>query len=111
MHFHGTSDTVAPYDGNVATGTPSVAETIAAWATRDGCTGQPTETFRKGDAHCSTYEACMSGANVTLCTIDMGGHTWPGGPVLIGLGNTSTNLSATDAMWTFFSAHPLALKP
>ena len=41
----------------------------------------------------------------------MGGHTWPGGPVLIGLGNTSMNLSASDAMWTFFAAHPLVLTP
>jgi polyhydroxybutyrate depolymerase len=107
MHFHGTADMLVPYGGDATMGIPSVADTIAGWAARDGCTGEPLETFRKGDAHCTTHGACAEGAEVTLCTIDNGGHTWPGGTPIVALGNTSTNLSATDAMWTFFLAHPM----
>jgi polyhydroxybutyrate depolymerase len=50
-----------------------------------------------------TYEGC----DVTLCTVDGGGHTWPGGLPVPTLGATTTDISATDAMWTFFSAHHL----
>jgi polyhydroxybutyrate depolymerase len=107
MHFHGTADPLEPYDGSDTLGFPSVAATIAGWASRDGCTGAPVETYHHGDAHCSTYEHCAAGANVTLCTIDGGGHTWPGGTPVPPFGATSTDLSATDAMWSFFAAHPL----
>ena len=107
MHFHGTADTLVPYAGNVGQNYPDVASTFAAWAKRDGCVGQPTESFRKADAHCATYAACTAGATVTLCTIDGGGHTWPGGTPVPSLGYTTPNLSATDAMWDFFKKNPL----
>ncbi len=105
MDFHGTADSVVPYAGNASYS--SAADTIAAWAKRNGCAGQPVETFRKGDAHCATYATCVDRATTTLCTIDNGGHTWPGGLPIPALGVTTTNLSATDAMWTFFTEHPL----
>ena len=107
MHFHGTADTLVPYDGDPAQNFPDVASTFAAWAKRDGCVGQPTETFRKLDAHCATYATCAAGATVTLCTIDGGGHTWPGGTPIPSLGYTTPNLSATDAMWDFFKKNPM----
>jgi polyhydroxybutyrate depolymerase len=107
MEFHGTADTLVPYNGNASQGFPDVASTFAAWAKRDACIGQPTESYRNADAHCSTYATCAGGATVTLCTIDGGGHTWPGGTPVPSLGYTTPNLSATDAMWDFFTKHPL----
>ena len=107
IEFHGTADTIVAYDGNAAQGFPDVASTFAAWAKRDGCVGQPTETYRNADAHCATYATCAGGAAVALCTIDGGGHTWPGGTPVPSLGYTTPNLSATDAMWDFFTKHPL----
>jgi polyhydroxybutyrate depolymerase len=107
IHFHGTMDTLVPYDGSASMGFASVADTFAGWGTRNKCTDQPSETFRMADAHCSSYLACAGGAQVTLCTVDNGGHTWPGGTPIPGLGYTTTNISATDAMWSFFQAHPL----
>jgi len=107
MHFHGTADSLVPYDGSTSMGFPPVLDTFHGWADRDGCTGAPTQTYAKGDATCSTYTQCAGGAEVTLCTIDGGGHTWPGGTPVPSLGVTSTDINATDAMWTFFSAHHL----
>lgn len=107
MHFHGTLDPLVPWNGDPTLGFPPVPDTFAGWATRDGCTGDPTSTYDKGDAHCATYDKCGAGATVTLCTIDNGGHTWPGGLPVPALGNTSTDISATDEMWTFFTKHPL----
>lgn len=105
MEFHGTSDPVVPYDGDPAIDYPSVADTIAGWVQRDGCQGAATTTYDSGDATCVTYGDCTGGAEVTLCTIAGGGHTWPGGTPFPLLGNTSTDISATDAMWTFFQKH------
>jgi polyhydroxybutyrate depolymerase len=44
---------------------------------------------------------------VSLCTVTGGGHTWPGGLPVPSLGYTTSNISATDAMWDFFTKHPL----
>jgi polyhydroxybutyrate depolymerase len=106
MHFHGTADTLVPYNGDPTNGFISVPDSFAGWAMRDQCQGTPVETFNKVDSSCSSYTNCAGGAEVTLCTVQNGGHTWPGGPT-IPYGYTTPYLNATDAMWTFFAAHPL----
>ncbi len=105
LHIHGTADTVVPYDGSVALGFASVATTIAGWVARNGCTGEATEVFARGDARCVAYPGCAGGAAVELCTITGGGHTWPGGGPFPG-GHQSRDLDATARLWAFFVAHP-----
>ncbi|MGZ3438986.1 MAG: extracellular catalytic domain type 1 short-chain-length polyhydroxyalkanoate depolymerase [Polyangia bacterium] len=107
IHFHGTADTLVPYDGSTSNGFGSVPDTFAGWGTRDACTDTPSVTFMMGDVTCNSYLHCGGGAQVTLCTVQNGGHTWPGGLPVPSLGYTTTNISATDAMWSFFQAHPL----
>jgi polyhydroxybutyrate depolymerase len=107
IHFHGTADTLVPYDGDTAMGFTAVADDFAAWATRDGCTDKASQTYSMGDVTCNSFLHCNGGAQVTLCTVQNGGHTWPGGTPVPALGYTTTNISATDAMWSFFQAHPL----
>jgi polyhydroxybutyrate depolymerase len=106
MHFHGTADPLVPYNGNMQMGFPSVPDTWHGWATRNGCTDQPFMSFMKGDSSCQTYKQCGGGVETILCTVQNGGHTWPGGLPVPSLGNTTTDLSATDAMWDFFQRHP-----
>jgi polyhydroxybutyrate depolymerase len=107
MHFHGTADPLVPYDGDPALSFPSVQDTFTGWAARNACPGAPVTTFSKGDTSCSTYAGCAAGVSVTLCTVQGGGHTWPGGLPVPALGYTTDNISATDAMWTFFTHNPL----
>ncbi|HEY2748909.1 MAG TPA: PHB depolymerase family esterase [Polyangia bacterium] len=108
IHFHGTADPLVPYNGDATMGFISVADDFAGWAMRDGCTdAMPATTFTNGDSSCASYLNCAGGAQVTLCTVQNGGHTWPGGTPVPSLGYTTTDLSATDAMWSFFQAHPL----
>jgi polyhydroxybutyrate depolymerase len=107
MEFHGTADRLLPYQGDWKTGLPSAPANSAAWASRDGCVDALTQTYDDRDSVCETFEQCAGGADVTLCTIRGGGHTWPGGEPLPWLGYTTPYLSATDAMWTFFQAHPM----
>jgi len=107
LEFHGTLDGVVPYGGSVVNGFPSVDSTIAEWVEIDGCDGAPSESFAQGDSHCESYGGCGEGAAVVVCTVEGGGHTWPGGFPVPALGWTSPDLSATDMMWEFFASHPL----
>ncbi len=101
MDFHGTADPIVPWGGSAGLGFPSVPDTIAGWARRDGCTGTPHTTFDHGDTHCETYDACDGGVEVTLCTVEGGGHWWPGGIL------THNGIDATSAMWDFFTRYRL----
>ena len=115
LHTHGTQDPLVPYAGgnpvlNVGlTGTldfPSVAASVGRWREINGCDPQSTTLFHNGDATCTRW-GCVGGSEVVLCTIDGGGHTWPGGLPIPFLGKTSTDIDATEAIISFFAAHPM----
>lgn len=107
LHFHGTSDLLVAYNGGGLSGFRSVAASTSGWVERNGCDATPQVTFDREDTQCETWSGCRDGAEVTLCTVDGGGHTWPGGAQLPAGGHTTTAISASDAMWDFFSRHPL----
>ncbi len=107
MIFHGTLDSIVPYAGNPLLGYPSVSANVEHWTTHNRCGDQKQSSFSKGDASCEAYTACQDGAQVEVCTILGGGHTWPGGLPVPQLGYTSLSLRATDAMWDFFLKHPM----
>jgi polyhydroxybutyrate depolymerase len=71
MHSHGTNDLIVPYNGSGAM--PATPESFAYWGQVNGCTGNPVETYTKGNSHCDTYQSCGAGVEVTLCTVN-GGH-------------------------------------
>ena len=47
------------------------------------------------------------GSEVELCTVTGGGHQWPGGELLPYGATLSLNLDASEAIATFFDAHPM----
>jgi polyhydroxybutyrate depolymerase len=106
IHFHGTADTLVPYDGN-GLDYPSVADTIARWAEIDGCAGAAVEDFAMDDVHCEIHADCEDGTAVRLCTVEGGGHCWPGNPECAVFGTSTTTISANDEMWAFFEQHTL----
>ncbi len=114
LHFHGTSDLLVPYKGGQSGGIPgvpafiSVAESIAGWRERDKCPpGDGKPFYQQGDATCVRWSGCEQGSEVVLCTLEGGGHTWPGGVPVPALGKTSNDINATGAMVQFFKAHPM----
>ncbi len=109
IHFHGTSDFVVPFDGGGLGGGKSVDDTIAGWVQRNGCKdAAPTSVYQNGDATCEEYQQCTDGASVRLCTISGGGHQWPGGESAGAVGGKlSTDISASEEMFSFFAAHPM----
>jgi polyhydroxybutyrate depolymerase len=98
LMFNGTADPLVSY--------PAAAGSYGGWGDLNGCTGEPEEVFANGDSSCVSYPECADGATTSFCTVEGGGHTWPGSFPIPRLGNTTADLSATDAMWDFFVAHP-----
>lgn len=106
LAFHGTSDLLVRWDGGWF-GLESPQATIQKWRQRNQCSQSTATAFQKGDALCEAAQGCA--ADVILCLIDGGGHTWPGGLVVPALGHTSSDLDATSAMLDFFLEHPMKL--
>jgi polyhydroxybutyrate depolymerase len=94
---HGTGDLIVSYS--------FVGPTVDFWVAKNGCTTMST-TFTNGDTSCVTHSGCTAGADVVLCTVQDGGHQWPGGDELPFLGKKTDAIVATDAIWDFFVAHP-----
>jgi polyhydroxybutyrate depolymerase len=106
--FHGTSDPIVPYKGSPGNFLPPVEEWAKEWATRNGCELASQALPTNGDVSGIEYKNCQDNAAVILYTIDRGGHTWPGGKPIPLVGKTSQDINASETMWQFFSAHPLA---
>ncbi len=106
LAFNGTADSLVPYGGNGA-GYPGVVETVSGWAARNGCQAAPRQTSKNGNVTCVTYDGCKAGTEVSHCTVEGGGHQWPGGVPVPFLGNSTNDINATDVMWDFFVRHPL----
>jgi polyhydroxybutyrate depolymerase len=105
FHFHGTEDEVVSYDGYVG-GYMSVDTNLANWAERNGCDSNATVFFHEADTTCSVWSNCDDNAEVRLCSIEGGGHGWPGGGGSGPYGGSVTDtISASDMMWDFFSEH------
>lgn len=105
LHFHGDDDQVVRYEGYG--GYLSAEASCEGWAARNGCDATSQVTFSEDDVECRTWAGCAEGAEVRLCTIAGGGHTWPGGAPLPLLGRTTQTVSASRWAWTFFEAHPM----
>lgn len=105
LHFHGDADLIVPYRG--FGGFVSVDDTMDGWVERNGCSAGSSEDLDRGDALCESWSGCTDGATVRLCTIRGGGHQWPGGVTIPGLGSNTSDISATEMMWQFFSMHSL----
>ena len=96
LHFHGTADKCALYNGGSECGgcfasmmgglgrfmkhdtwaCDPVPESLAAHAKVNGCSAETKIIFTQGDTICERWQGCPAGASVTLCTMNGAGHTW-----------------------------------
>jgi polyhydroxybutyrate depolymerase len=104
-HFHGTADTIVPYDG--FGGYTSVDSTMKYWVSNNGCNAKSQVFFQQAEVTCKEWTGCHDDATVRLCTISEGGHQWPGGMTIPGLGNNTNVISASNEVWSFFASHPM----
>jgi poly(3-hydroxybutyrate) depolymerase len=137
LHVHGTEDRLVAYNGNPDFGWDGVQAYADGWSARNGCTELAALSFANASASASTAATtaaaatntsvrCMSRCggmrNVTLCTVQGGGHAWPAGrcggafgPCSLNLGPIGTLdvvgeplLQTADEIWRFFSDKTLA---
>ena len=81
------------------------------WADRNGC-HQPAHPLPATTKTTGIrYEGCQNAADVVLYRVEGQGHAWPGGPALPLLGDSVSDINASEVMWTFFQQHPLAHDP
>jgi len=145
FYTHGREDQCALYEGgecggcfqlamNELLGTdiepsywtcPAVPGYLDAWAAASGCTGAPETTLDEDGAVCVTRDTCGGSAVVTLCTLEGGGHAYPG----VGIESCNNNpegqtcevmqryvgpahdFPLNERMWDFFTQHSLASAP
>jgi polyhydroxybutyrate depolymerase len=118
MHFHGTDDRFAPFDGGQGERSVSqihffsVKHSIDNWVGANGCPREPIVTSLDSKVDDGTkvtrslYGPGKAGAEVVLYRIEGAGHTWPGRkPSLLFLGKSTLNILANDLMWEFFEKH------
>jgi polyhydroxybutyrate depolymerase len=107
LHIHGTADSTVPYS--------AAARGIEVYRALNNCseTGPPIQTYANGAATCASY--CPAPlANVTLCSVEGGGHEWFGSPLCgIVSGNAAgcQDLQSTRQVWEFFKRHTRELAP
>ena len=109
--FHGTADTIVPFDGGISGPSemplPDIPQWVAALAIRNGCDPSPLPQETNGEVTTTRFNNCQ--ADVNFYTISGGGHSWPGGepiPEFI-VGHTTQDIDATRVMWEFFMQHTL----
>ncbi|AKJ63739.1 alpha/beta fold hydrolase [Kiritimatiella glycovorans] len=123
IHFHGTADELAPFNGGRGKGTSnvpaamrpeffSVEHSINCWVEANGCAKEPTVTPMPDTADDGmrvirkVWGGGKNGSEVVLYEIEGGGHTWPGmEPPAAMLGESTKDISANDLMWDFFRKH------
>jgi len=84
-------------------------QNLEAWARLDGCRPQPAVDAPAPGITRRAWSGCRAGSSVLLYTVDGGGHTWPGSPVVLSaaaFGPTTEAISATHLMLGFFGTHP-----
>ncbi len=137
LSFHGTDDPILLFNGGVgerlgnilgdggtidlqATGEVDIPEAdldgegypeaAQAWATGNGCTGDPQDEDVTDTLIERTWD-CPADGPVEFFIIEGGGHTWPGSEFSNKLANimgpTDMDTNANEAIWRFFQRFQL----
>ncbi len=121
LMINGTGDPVVFWQGGklLNNTTAAVLPTSAAvdfWVKQNACNPMPETTrLPHHGSQCGTrthvdrYSGATPRSDVVFYTVERGGHTWPGGPLMQtqwSLGRVSRDFKATEVIWQFFKEHP-----
>jgi polyhydroxybutyrate depolymerase len=108
ISFHGTADTMNPYNGDKTSRWGSGVQAAAQrWAAENRCGKTSAQAPVVPLVTTTAYRSCT--APVELYTITGGRHAWPGTPDSMVRGSTNPKLNADELIWSFFEAHPLGV--
>ncbi len=104
--IHGTEDIIVDYSLAVAS--------VDAWIAYNQCSVEPQVVYQQGDVECVSYDQCAQGATTEFCTVDGGGHNWPGSfdlfeadpETFYWAGKNTRDIDASAEIWRFFVKHP-----
>ena len=109
LAFNGDSDFIVRYGGGFPSswnGLPSAPATADRWDQRNACAASPRRViWSNQEVKCEAAAACR--ADRVLCTVEGGGHTWPGGMAVPYLGHTTADVDASETILDFFAGHAL----
>jgi polyhydroxybutyrate depolymerase len=130
--FHGTDDPITLFNGGVDTGaipgfndelahrlerllavvdTEGYPANVAAWAERNGCQPESTDTEVSPEVVHRVHE-CPEGADVEFYVVVGGGHSWPSSEFSRSIeqivGYTTFDIDGTRDAWAFMSRFSLA---
>ena len=123
--INGTKDPLMPWKGGYAHlgrlkvgKVLSTHDTVKFWIANNKCQSKPTVTLKPDKdpkdgtrVSCEVYSGGKNRTEVTLYTVQDGGHTWPNGfqylPKLI-IGRTSRDINANEVIWDFFKKHSVS---
>ena len=106
LAFNGTGDFLVRYRGGFPASfweLASAPETRDRWEKRKSCAAARRTVWSSREVKCEAAPGCS--AEHVVCTVEGGGHTWPGGVIVPWLGHTTDEVSATDTMLDFFARH------
>jgi polyhydroxybutyrate depolymerase len=130
LTFHGTADPILKFNGGVDLGSigggsadaptttrppadlngPGYPAAVAAWAARNGCKPDATDTKVTENVIHRVYD-CPASAPVEFYIVLGGGHAWPGSEFSKSIekvvGPTTSDISATELAWKFFQRFQL----
>jgi polyhydroxybutyrate depolymerase len=102
--FHGTDDAYNPYSGGGPFwedfGVGGGLRSALAWAS-GMCTDTTEVVYAEGEVTCFAYTDCGEHGRVEFCTVDGGGHTWPGADPSP-WGHTTQDIDASREIAKFF---------
>ncbi len=111
MHIHGTMDATVPYNGNAYM--VSVNQLMNFWQQNNNCNSTPQissfpniNTSDGCTAEYHDYSPCSGYTETALIKINGGGHSWPGGAVVIDV--TNYDMDGSTEIWKFFLKHKLS---
>ena len=107
LEIHGTADRTVPYNGSARKQYPSILTWLQGWATRDGCTREPTVFYKQANVTGLEWTNCQGNAIVIQYRISGEGHVWPHVTFNKPGGTAVSSLSALALIWSFFQQHPL----
>lgn len=121
ISFHGTADSVVPFDGDEPStllppeGVDALIDDttpaeFAEFAADAGCSIDPTRVDESDEVVRYDYAGCDDGVPMAFYEIVGGGHTWPASPLseaLADFGYFTQDIDATADAWAFMSQHSL----
>ncbi|MBC8181307.1 T9SS type A sorting domain-containing protein [candidate division KSB1 bacterium] len=99
IHFHGLSDTTAPYEGKVKSHVtfPHMDSTLTTWRKINDCSSTPEIIMDENGILGKKWPSSDGKGDIVLFTIETCMHDWPV--------YEKYGIGATDAIWDYFELH------